>query len=97
MSSSSSEGDDGGNIILNEEAQSNILVPERRPASTRPVHAEQNIGNGHYLHHHATNGCNAATYAFGRTEKDAGMSGLPASPLHKIGASRPARGEATRV
>ena len=84
------KADHGGNIILNEESESNILALNGWPgADTADFQAQQDLGNGITYTCTLPNGVQwQRTYAFGRdSEKDAGLGGQLRVLFHKIARS----------
>jgi YidC/Oxa1 family membrane protein insertase len=81
------KADDGGNIILNDDAQSNIMALDGWPGvDPAGFDSQTNLGNGITYTCTLSNGVQwQRTYAFGRDpEKDAGMSGYLRVLFHKI-------------
>jgi YidC/Oxa1 family membrane protein insertase len=80
------KADNGGNIVLNEQAHSNVLTLSGWPGADTANFQEESIPNGMRYTCDLPNGVNwQRTYTFGKiTEQDSGMSGYLRVLFHKI-------------
>ena len=80
------KADNGGHVVLNEQAHSNVLALSGWPGADTANFQEENLPNGAHFSCDLPNGVKwERTYTFGKApERDAGMSGYLRVLFHKI-------------